>query len=83
MTRLAEPADRVCDVLVAGAGLAGLTAAIAFARPDSTSSRAAPTSGSPADERSRCSTARSPISSSLGLWAGDRAAGRADAGACG
>ena len=32
MTRLVEPADRVCDVLVAGAGLAGLTAAIAFAR---------------------------------------------------
>jgi 2-octaprenyl-6-methoxyphenol hydroxylase len=31
MTRPAEPADRVCDVLVAGAGLAGLTAAIAFA----------------------------------------------------
>ena len=27
-----EPADRVCDVLVAGSGLAGLTAAIAFAR---------------------------------------------------
>ena len=32
MTRLHEPADRVCDVLVAGAGLAGLAAAIAFAR---------------------------------------------------
>ena len=32
MTRLAEPADRVCDVLVAGAGLAGLAAAIAFAK---------------------------------------------------
>lgn len=32
MTRPAEPADRVCDVLVAGAGLAGLTAAIAFAQ---------------------------------------------------
>ncbi|RBP14376.1 2-octaprenyl-6-methoxyphenol hydroxylase [Roseiarcus fermentans] len=32
MTRLAEPADRICDVLVAGAGLAGLAAAIAFAR---------------------------------------------------
>ncbi len=32
MTRLQEPADRVCDVLVAGAGLAGLVAAIAFAK---------------------------------------------------
>ncbi len=32
MTLPAEPADRVCDVLVAGAGLAGLAAAIAFAR---------------------------------------------------
>lgn len=31
-TRVADPAERVCDVLVAGAGLAGLTAAIAFAR---------------------------------------------------
>ena len=30
MTRPAQPADRVCDVLVAGAGLAGMTAAIAF-----------------------------------------------------
>jgi 2-octaprenyl-6-methoxyphenol hydroxylase len=27
-----KPAERVCDVLVAGAGLAGLTAAIAFAK---------------------------------------------------
>ncbi len=32
MTSPDEPADRVCQVLVAGAGLAGLTAAIAFAR---------------------------------------------------
>lgn len=32
MTRLAEPIDRVCDVLVAGAGLAGLAAAIAFGK---------------------------------------------------
>jgi 2-octaprenyl-6-methoxyphenol hydroxylase len=32
MSRRAEPVDRVCDVLIAGAGLAGLTAAIAFAR---------------------------------------------------
>ncbi len=32
MTRPSEPADRVCDVLVVGAGLAGLTAAIAFAQ---------------------------------------------------
>ena len=31
-TRAADPAERVCDVLIAGAGLAGLTAAIAFAR---------------------------------------------------
>jgi 2-octaprenyl-6-methoxyphenol hydroxylase len=31
MTTLEKPADRVCDVLIAGAGLAGLTAAIAFA----------------------------------------------------
>ena len=32
MSRRAESATHVCDVLVAGAGLAGLTAAIAFAR---------------------------------------------------
>jgi 2-octaprenyl-6-methoxyphenol hydroxylase len=32
MKRPDEPADRVCDVLVAGSGLTGLTAAIAFAR---------------------------------------------------
>ena len=32
MTRLPEVEDRVCDVLVAGAGLNGLVAAIAFAR---------------------------------------------------
>ena len=31
-TGVADPAERACDVLVAGAGLAGLTAAIAFAR---------------------------------------------------
>jgi 2-octaprenyl-6-methoxyphenol hydroxylase len=31
-TRVADPAERACDVLVAGAGLAGLTAAIAFAK---------------------------------------------------
>jgi 2-octaprenyl-6-methoxyphenol hydroxylase len=32
MSRSVPPQDRVCDVLIAGAGLAGLTAAIAFAR---------------------------------------------------
>jgi 2-octaprenyl-6-methoxyphenol hydroxylase len=32
MTRLVEPAARVCDVLVVGAGLAGLAAASAFAQ---------------------------------------------------
>ena len=32
MSRRAEPVDRACDVLIAGAGLAGLAAAIAFAR---------------------------------------------------
>jgi 2-octaprenyl-6-methoxyphenol hydroxylase len=32
MSRRAQSADSVCDVLIAGAGLAGLTAAIAFAR---------------------------------------------------
>jgi 2-octaprenyl-6-methoxyphenol hydroxylase len=32
MSRFAEPAGRVCDVVVAGAGLAGLAAAVAFAR---------------------------------------------------
>ena len=32
MKEVEKPATRVCDVLIAGAGLAGLTAAIAFAR---------------------------------------------------
>jgi 2-octaprenyl-6-methoxyphenol hydroxylase len=32
MTRSEASADRICEVLIAGAGLAGLTAAIAFAR---------------------------------------------------
>jgi 2-octaprenyl-6-methoxyphenol hydroxylase len=32
MKEVEKPAERVCDVLVAGAGLAGLTAAIAFAK---------------------------------------------------
>ena len=32
MNGLVEPADRACEVLVAGTGLAGLTAAIAFAQ---------------------------------------------------
>ena len=80
MTRLAEPADRICDVLVAGAGLAGLAAAIAFGEAGFDVVACG------ADERLARGRTVAMLDRSIayldfaGPVGGDRAAGRADAG---
>ena len=56
MTNGEAPSRSDPDVLIAGAGLAGLTALSAWPRPGSRSSAAAPLSGRGMDAPSPCST---------------------------